>query len=55
MSVGVLGDNTDDARMMKQLFEKKDIGFVYLEVNEGHSWGAWSAQMDEILIQFFGN
>lgn len=55
MSVGTIGDNTPDARKMKQIFEKKELSFSYLEVNEGHSWGAWSAQMDDILIHFFGN
>ncbi len=55
MSVGTIGDNTLDARLMKKLFEDKKLDFSYLEVNEGHSWGAWSAQMDDILIQFFEN
>lgn len=55
MSVGTIGDNTDDARLMKRLFKQEEIEFEYTEVNEGHSWGAWSAQMDDILIQFFGN
>ncbi|GAB5409397.1 MAG: hypothetical protein BalsKO_17620 [Balneolaceae bacterium] len=55
MSVGTIGDNTDDARLMKRLFEQEGIDFIYTEVNEGHSWGAWSAQIDDILIQFFGS
>tara|TARA_R110000868_G_scaffold37111_14_gene131622 strand:+ start:32352 stop:33578 length:1227 start_codon:yes stop_codon:yes gene_type:complete len=55
MTVGTIGDNTDDARLMKRLFEQEDIDFSYLEVNEGHSWGAWRAQMDDILVHFFGN
>lgn len=55
MSVGTIGDNTPDARLMKQIFEQKELDFTYLEVNEGHSWGAWSAQIDDILVYFFGN
>ena len=55
MSVGTIGDNTGVTRKMKKLFEKKGFDFTYKEVNEGHSWGAWSAQLDEILIQFFGS
>lgn len=55
MSVGTIGDNTEVTREMKKLFEKKGLEFTYLEVNEGHSWGAWSAQVDDILIQFFGS
>lgn len=53
MSVGTIGDNTEDARKMKTIFEEKGLSFSYEEINEGHSWGAWSAQMDDILIQFF--
>ncbi len=54
MSVGTIGDNTLDARIMKNIFEEKGLEFTYLEVNEGHSWGAWRTQLDDILIQFFG-
>lgn len=53
MSVGTIGDNLNDARRMKSEFERLDLNLTYTEVNEGHSWGAWSAQMDDILIQFF--
>ncbi len=55
MSVGTIGDNTIDARTMKTIFEEKGLDFTYLEVNEGHSWGAWRTQLDDILIQFFGD
>lgn len=34
MSVGTIGDNTIDARNMKNLFEEKGLKFTYLEVNE---------------------
>ncbi len=54
MSVGTIGDNLNDAQRMKTLFEQRKVHFSYLQVNEGHSWGAWSAQMDDILLQFFG-
>lgn len=54
MSVGTIGDNTNDARRMKTLFEEMELEFTYLETNEGHSWGAWSAQIDDVLIQFYG-
>lgn len=55
MSTGTIGDNTAEARLMKSIFEEKNYTFEYLEVNEGHSWGAWAAQMDDILIYFYGN
>ena len=53
MSVGTIGDNINDAQRMKKEFDRLDLNYTYTEVNEGHSWGAWSAQMDDILIQFF--
>tara|TARA_R110002096_G_scaffold434360_2_gene655694 strand:- start:7381 stop:8613 length:1233 start_codon:yes stop_codon:yes gene_type:complete len=54
MSVGSIGDNLNDAERMETLFKQRKVHFSYLQVNEGHSWGAWSAQMDDILLQFFG-
>ncbi|MFN1835902.1 alpha/beta hydrolase-fold protein [Balneola sp. MJW-20] len=54
MSVGTIGDNLNDARQMKKILLEKKYSFDYLEVNEGHSWGAWSSQLDDILIQFYG-
>ena len=54
MSVGTINDNTMDARLMKSIFEEKGYKIKYLEVNQGHSWGAWRAQIDDILVQFFG-
>ncbi len=55
MSTGTIGDNTEEARKMKSILEDKNYSFEYLEVNESHSWGAWAAQMDDILIYLFGN
>ncbi len=55
MSTGTIGDNTEESRLMRSIFEEKNYSFEYLEVNEGHSWGAWSAQMDDILVYFYGN
>ncbi len=54
MSAGTINDNLLDTRRMKKEFDRLDLDMKYVEVNEGHSWGAWSAQMDDILIQFFG-
>jgi enterochelin esterase-like enzyme len=55
MSTGTIGDNTEETRRMKKVFEDKKYRFEHLEVNEGHSWGAWAAQMDDILVYFYGN
>lgn len=55
MSVGTIGDGTEDARKMKAIFDEKGLVVNYIEVNEGHSWGAWRSQIDDLLIQFFGS
>lgn len=53
MSTGTIGDGTEDARMMRDIFEHKNYVFEYVEVPEGHSWGAWRAQMDDLLIWLY--
>jgi enterochelin esterase-like enzyme len=42
-----------DARAMKAILEEKNYDLVYMEVPEGHSWGQWRAQLDDLLITFF--
>jgi enterochelin esterase family protein len=42
-----------DARAMKAILQEKGYDLVYLEVPEGHSWGQWRAQLDDLLIAFF--
>lgn len=55
LSVGTVNDNTMDARLMHTIFKEKNLLVHYLEVHQGHSWGAWRTQIDDILIQFFGS
>lgn len=55
LSTGTINDNLEDARKMRDLLQRKDFSFTYVEVNEGHSWGAWKTQLDEILKIFYGN
>ena len=42
-----------DARTMKGILEDKNYPFMYIEVPEGHSWGQWRSQLDDLLIYFF--
>lgn len=42
-----------DARTLKRILEHKSYPLKYLEVPEGHSWGQWRAQLDDLLIYFF--
>jgi enterochelin esterase family protein len=41
-----------DARAMKAILEDKGYDLMYIEVPEGHSWGQWRAQLDDLLIYF---
>lgn len=53
MSTGVINDTETSARQMKTIFDNKGYEYLYIEVNEGHSWGNWRALLDEPLIYFF--
>ncbi|MBN1579442.1 MAG: hypothetical protein JXA89_01975 [Anaerolineae bacterium] len=43
-----------DARTIKGVLEAKGYDLLYLEVPEGHSWGQWRGQIDDLLVYFFG-
>ncbi len=43
-----------DASTMTQILEEKGYPLLVMEVPEGHSWGQWRAQLDDLLIYFFG-
>jgi enterochelin esterase family protein len=55
MSAGTFNDGLENALKMKEIYETKGLATEMMTVNEGHSWGAWSAQLDDILIYFYGN
>jgi enterochelin esterase family protein len=38
---------------MKGILEDKNYPLMYVEVPEGHSWGQWRSQLDDLLIYFF--
>jgi len=42
-----------DARTMKGILEDKSYPLMYVEAPEGHSWGQWRSQLDDLLIYFF--
>jgi enterochelin esterase-like enzyme len=42
-----------DARTMKGILEEKGYELMYVEVPEGHSWGQWRSQLDDLLIYLF--
>lgn len=54
MSTGVIYDTQDRARAMKVILDQKGYPLIYVEVNQGHSWGNWRALIEEPLVYFFG-
>ncbi len=55
MSTGTINDGEEMTLKMKELMESKGFEVNLLTVNQGHSWGAWTDQLDDMLIQFYGN
>jgi enterochelin esterase-like enzyme len=55
MSTGVIHDTQDKARALKEVLDLKHYPLKYVEVNEGHSWGNWRAQIKGPLVYFFSN
>jgi enterochelin esterase family protein len=53
MSTGVIFDTETQARAMRDVFNSKGYNLLYIEVNEGHSWGNWRALIDDPLIFHF--
>lgn len=53
MSTGLINDTESQAGKLKAVFEEKGYPLMYIEVNEGHSWGNWRALIDDPLIWFF--
>jgi enterochelin esterase-like enzyme len=54
ITTGVFYDTEVDANQLEQILKSKQVQYQYIKVNEGHSWGNWSALLDDILIGFFG-
>lgn len=45
--------DADDVDDFTTILDEKGIDYQYIQVNEGHSWGNWSALLDDILIYFW--
>ncbi|MBI5961478.1 MAG: esterase family protein [Chloroflexi bacterium] len=54
LSMGVIGDDVYNARRLRDNLESKGYPLLYVEVNDGHSWGNWRGLLDEVLIYFYG-
>jgi len=54
MTAGTFNDGLENAKKMQNIYKNKGLETKIMTVNEGHSWGAWSTQLDDILIYFYG-
>jgi len=54
ISVGRFNDATYQTRLVRQVLEDKGYPLLYLESNEGHSYGNWRGKLDAMLTYFFG-
>lgn len=53
MTTGTIHDTEEGARKMKAILEKNGCQYQYAEVNQGHSWGNWRDQLDDMLSYFY--
>jgi enterochelin esterase family protein len=54
LSTGRWHDFLDSSRRMRELLEAKDYSLLYIETDEGHSYGNWRSKLDDLLVYFFG-
>lgn len=53
MTWGTQHDFGPSTQTFKDVLDRKGYEYKYLTVNEGHSWGAWRSQLDDILTAFW--
>lgn len=53
VSTGTINDTEQYADDLAKILEAKSVNYEYIKVNEGHSWGNWSALIDDVLLYFF--
>ena len=49
MVTGTINDTEDGARRMRDVMQARGLDLTYAEVPEGHSWGNWRANLDDML------
>jgi enterochelin esterase family protein len=53
LSTGTYDMDVENPRRLREILEAKGYPLRYLEVNDGHGWGNWRGQLDEMLKFFF--
>jgi enterochelin esterase family protein len=54
MSWGTIGDVGNAGEIMADIMSSKRYDFATVVLNEGHSWGAWRALLDDMFEYFWG-
>ena len=55
ITTGTMYDTQPSALRMKGIMERKGYPLLYIEVNQGHSWGNWEELLDDVLVHLYGN
>ena len=50
MTTGTIRDTQAEAQRMRTILTGRSHALTYREVPEGHSWGAWRALVDDVLV-----
>lgn len=53
MTAGTINDGSG-GRTMSTILSDNGYDFEFTQAHEGHSWGNWQAQLDDILVGLFG-
>ncbi len=53
ISCGTFFDGAENTKLLRDVLIFKGYSIDFIEVQEGHSWGAWRNQIDAILKSFF--
>jgi enterochelin esterase-like enzyme len=53
ISAGVMNDTSYYGRQMRDILQEKGYPFVYIESNEGHSYGNWRGKFGQLLSYLF--
>lgn len=54
VSQGTYDSDLANSRALRDILSAKGYPFLYLETNDGHSWGNWRGVLDDMLLYFFG-
>ena len=54
MNQGAFDFDVANTRRLQGILQTVGYPLMYLETNDGHSWGNWRGLLDDMLVYFFG-